>query len=77
MYNPYADMNRIKAEIARNTEEKNKRIAEETRRAWERAQIIHERNINALKRLEENAPRTITINPGPNPAAPPPPIVFR
>ena len=77
MFNPYADMNRIKAEIARNTEEKNKRIAEETRRAWEQAQIIHERNINALKRLEQIAPKTITINPGPNPAAPPPPIVFR
>ena len=77
MNNPFSDLNRIKAEIAKNAEEKKRRIAEDTRRAWERAQIIHERNINALKRLEENAPKTITINPGPNPAAPPPPIVFR
>jgi len=77
MYNPSSEMNRIKAEIAKNAEERKTRLAEEARRAWERAQIIHERNMNALKRLEENAPKTITINPGPNPAAPPPPIVFR
>ena len=77
MYNPFSEMNRIKAEIAKNAEEKKKRIAEDTRRAWEQAQIIHERNINALKRIEQSAPMSITINPGPNPAAPPFPLVFR
>ena len=36
-----------------------------------------EQILNDLKRLEQSTSKTIVLRPGPNPAAPPQPIVFK
>jgi len=41
------------------------------------AQRDREQILNDLKRLEQSTSKTIVLKPGPNPAAPPQPIVFK
>jgi len=61
----------------REAEDKRKQDAENARRAIEQTRIQHERMLNDMKRFEQLLPKTIVYKPGPNAAAPPPPIVFR
>ena len=63
--------------VQREAEEKRQRDAENARRAIEQARLQHERMLNDMKRFEQLLPKTVSIRPGPNPAAPPPPLVFR
>jgi hypothetical protein len=46
-------------------------------RSFAQAQREREQVINDLKRLEQSTSKTIVLTPGPNPAAPPQPIVFK
>jgi len=46
-------------------------------RSLVQAQRDREQILNNLKRLEQSTSKTIVLKPGPNPAAPPQPIVFK
>lgn len=46
-------------------------------RSLVQAQRDREQILNDLKRLEQSTSKTIVLKPGPNPAAPPQPIVFK
>jgi hypothetical protein len=51
--------------------------AENLNRSFAQAQRERERALNELKRLEQTLSKTIVLKPGPNPSAPPQPIVFK
>jgi hypothetical protein len=46
-------------------------------RSLAQAQRDREQVLNDLKRLEQSSSKTIILKPGPNPSAPPQPIVFK
>ena len=46
-------------------------------RSLVQAQRDREQILNDLKRHEQSTSKTIVLKPGPNPAAPPQPIVFK
>ena len=46
-------------------------------RSLAQAQRDREQMLNDLKRLEQSSSKTIVLKPGPNPSAPPQPIVFK
>ena len=73
MFNAFFAMDKMKAELTRSADEQR----DNSRRAWEQARINQERNTYALRQMEQRAPKTITINPGPNQSAPAFPIVFK